>query len=122
MKYLTVIVCVLLVNYGQLIIKHEVNRLGPIPAGSMKEISSYFVKAIFNLGVLSGLFSALIVVLVWIAAMSKFELSSLYPFLSLNFVLVPLLSIYLFGESVNLHKGIGIGLICLGVFIFSMGK
>jgi uncharacterized membrane protein len=121
MKYLSVMTTLLLVTYGQLIIKFEVNKLGVIPTNSSGEVITYLVKAITNIGILSGLIAAFIAALSWIAAMSKFELSSVYPFLSLNFILVPLLSVFLFNESFNLFKMMGITLICLGVFIFSRG-
>ena len=121
MKYLSVIFTLLFVTYGQLIIKYEINKLGRIPTDSIWEIISYFIKAVTNVGILSGLCAAFFAALAWMAAMSRFELSSVYPFLSLNFVLVPILSVYFFGESMNLPKIVGISLICLGVFIFSKG-
>ncbi len=121
MKYITIIVTLILVTYGQLILKSEVNKLGPIPTGSLNEITKYFISAVSNLWILSGLFAAVFAALAWIATMSKFQLSSVYPLLSLNFVIVPLLSIYLFNESLNLFKIIGIIVIIGGVFIFSRG-
>lgn len=117
---LTYIVGILIaVTYGQLIIKYETNKLGPISMDSIQNIFSYLLKAISNIGIISGLLAAAVSALLWIMAMSKYELSSLYPFLSINFILVPLLSVYFFNESINLQKVIGVGIICIGVFVFS---
>lgn len=121
MKYFSVVLTLVFVTYGQLIIKYEINKIGRIPADSTWEMIRYFIKAVTNLGILSGLCAAFLAALSWMAAMSKFELSSVYPLLSFNFVLVPLLSIFLFNESFNLFKMLGIALICLGIFVFSRG-
>lgn len=121
MKFLTLALILLCVTYGQLIIKFEINKLGAIPTNHVTDIIMYFLKAFTNIGILSGFMAAFIAAASWIVLMSKYELSSVYPFLSLNFVIVPLLSIYLFNEQINMIKIIGIGLICVGVFIFSKG-
>ena len=121
MKYISVVLTLVFVTYGQLIIKYGINRIGPHPTSGVLEIANYFVRALTNIWILSGLFAAFIASLAWMAALSKFELSSVYPILSLNFVLVPLLSVYIFGESINAFKVVGILMIVLGVFVFSRG-
>jgi uncharacterized membrane protein len=55
------------------------------------------------------------------AAMTKFNLSYAYPFMSLNFVLVLVLSVWLLSEPVTLQKVIGIGLIVLGTVVAARG-
>ena len=119
MRYFLVTVVIALVTYGQLIIKYEVNRLGAVPLGNFKETISYGFSALTSLYILSGLFAAGLAALAWIAALSRYELSSVYPLLSLNFVLVPLLSVYFFGESMDAFKLFGTAIIVIGVFVFS---
>ena len=46
--------------------------------------------------------------------MTKLELSHAYPFMSLNFVFVIILSSFLFQETVTPSKIVGLGLIILG--------
>ncbi|MCP4414927.1 MAG: EamA family transporter, partial [Gammaproteobacteria bacterium] len=58
----------------------------------------------------------------WMGAISKFELSYAYPFMSLNFVVVVLLSFFLFQEVFNWYKIIGLVVICLGIIIISKGS
>jgi uncharacterized membrane protein len=53
------------------------------------------------------------------AAMTKFELSYAYPLMSLNFVIVLILSAWLLHEPVTLNKTIGIILIVAGTVIAS---
>ncbi len=119
MRYFLVAVVIALVTYGQLIIKYEVNRLGAVPLGNFKETIGYGFSALTSLYILSGLFAAGLAALAWIAALSRYELSSVYPLLSLNFVLVPLLSVYFFGESMDAFKLFGTAIIVIGVFVFS---
>ena len=121
MKYLPVVLTLLFVTYGQLIIKSEINKVGPIPTGDVNEMVKYFFHAISNIGIISGLFAAVCGAFSWMAAMSKFELSSIYPILSLNFVIVPLLSVYIFNESLSVYKIVGMLLIILGVYVLSRG-
>jgi uncharacterized membrane protein len=97
------------------------NKMGPIPVGNMTALGGYFLKVVTDIGILSGLLAALLAAFTWMAAMSKYQLSALYPFLSINFVLVPLLSVYFFHETLNIYKIIGILVIVLGVFIFTKG-
>ena len=120
MRYVLVGIVILLVTYGQLIIKYEVDKLGPIPS-EWREASGYLARALLNLGIVSGLLAAALAAVAWMATLSRYELSSVYPLLSLNFLLVPLLSVLLFDESVNWFKGVGTLLIVLGVVVFARG-
>ncbi len=119
MRYFLVTVVIVLVTYGQLIIKYEVNRMGAVPLDNIKEAIGYGFSALTSLYILSGLLAAALAALAWIAALSRYELSSVYPLLSLNFVLVPLLSVHFFGESMDAFKLVGAAIIVFGVFVFS---
>jgi len=64
---------------------------------------------------LSSFVAAFAVSLFWMAAMTEFESSFAYPFMSLAFVLVFLLSGALFGESMSFEKIVGMLLIISGI-------
>lgn len=59
----------------------------------------------------AALFSAF---LARMAAVTKFDLSHAYPFISLNFVVVLLISGWLSSDSMAMQKILGAGLIVLG--------
>ena len=122
MRYLLVAIVIVLVTYGQLAIKFGLNRMGSIPLDTVRAAAGYGFNALMSPYVFSGLFAAGLAALAWMAALSRYDLSSVYPLLSLNFVLVPLLSIYLFGESMDGFKAAGTGIIVIGVFVFSAGS
>ena len=104
--------------YGQLILKWRIMQYGSFPAETSEKIK--FLAFLFlDPVILSGFLAAFLASLSWMAAMTKFELSYAYPFMSLNFVLVLLLSSNLLGEPVTLYKIIGVTLIVLGTLVIA---
>jgi drug/metabolite transporter (DMT)-like permease len=55
------------------------------------------------------------------AAMTKFDLSHAYPFMSLNFVIVLLASNWLLNEPITPQKALGVFLIILGTIVAARG-
>jgi len=77
------------------------------------------LKLLFDPFIFSGFASAFVASLFWMAALSKFELSFAYPFMSLSFVLVFGISVLLFNDAVTMSKIVGLVFIVLGIFISS---
>ncbi|WP_100010291.1 EamA family transporter [Lentibacillus sediminis] len=102
--------------YGQLILKWKIDQQGSLPV-PMGEKFVFLLQLLLNPWILSGFFAAFLAALSWMAAMSKFDISYAYPFMSLSFVLVFILSAVLFGEPVSTQKVIGFGFIVLGIII-----
>lgn len=104
--------------YGQLIIKSQVSSAGVFPDDSGEKIA-FIVRLLLNPLVISGFISAFLASLAWMAALTQFELSFAYPFMSLSFVAVIFLSIILFGEPLTFNKIFGTGLLIVALFIIS---
>ena len=104
--------------YGQIILKWQINRIGSLPENLIDKIY-FFAQLLSNPWILSGFFSAFIASFFWMAAMTKFDISYAYPFMSSAFVLVFLLSIVLFHEPITWQKTIGLVFIVLGIIITS---
>jgi uncharacterized membrane protein len=122
LRYVLVSTVILLVTYGQLIIKHRVNLLGSAPAlGQPAELGRYLFSALTDLGIVSGLSAAVLAALAWMVTLSRYELSSVYPLLAINFLLVPFFSILFFEEDLNVLKGFGLVIVVAGLVIFSLG-
>lgn len=109
---------ILLTVYGQLILKWQVSKAGSFPTPISDRIT-FLVKLTFNPWIISGLLAGFLSLLSWMAAMTKFELSYAYPFMSLAFVLVLLSSALFFNEVVSASKVVGICFIVLGIIISS---
>ncbi|MCG9650474.1 EamA family transporter [Vibrio brasiliensis] len=104
--------------YGQLILKWRVGKYGPIPSDTLEKLK-YLFTVVIDPFIISGFVAAFLASLAWIGAMTKFELSFSYPFMSLNFVLVFVLSYWLFDETLNWYKVIGLLLIIAGTIVTS---
>ena len=90
--------------------------VGQVPQ-SLGEFVPFFFRAFSNLYVLSAVFLWVVAALAWILAVSKAEISQVYPAMGLSFVLVALFSWLTMGESVTYLRWAGIVLVCLGVFL-----
>ena len=49
-----------------------------------------------------------------------YDLSYIYPFTGLSFVLAALVSYFFLGEAVSINRWIGVAVICLGVYLVSI--
>ena len=85
----------------------------------IRERIFFLVGLVFNPWIISGLGAGFLAMLCWLAAMTKFELSYAYPFMSLAFVLVLILSALLFHESVTITKILGLMFVVAGIIIAS---
>ena len=109
--------------YSQMIMKWRISgRFAglKIPDGIWPKVCTLFT-VIFDPFVFSGLVATFVSGLCWMATMSKLEIGYAYPFTSLGFVLVVLLSGWLFGESLNAWRIGGVILIVAGITIASQG-
>src|SRR3989442_1498254 len=98
---------------GQLLLKLGVVEVGAAGRADVPLIA----RALTNIKVVSGLACAVAAALCWIVAVSRSNLSFAYPFMGLAIVLVLALSPTLLGEPVSLKRWIGVGIVCLGLWI-----
>jgi multidrug transporter EmrE-like cation transporter len=71
--------------------------------------------------VLSSILATLLAGVSWMLTMSRFEISYAYPWIGLNFVLMLLFGVLLFGESISITKVIGTLLVIAGIFVIARG-
>lgn len=111
-KYLITALCVILGVIGQVLFKQGLIAFGSF---NFKQIVSIvFSPYVFTGFVFYGTSSIL-----WLYSLSKFELSKIYPVLSLGYIGTCIAGYYLFGESISLNKIIGISFICIGILILN---
>ncbi|WP_082233171.1 EamA family transporter [Halobacillus massiliensis] len=116
MGYLYIFGTIFFTVYGQLILKWKIDQYGGLPA-QWTDKAIFLVQLLLNPFILSGFLSAFVASIFWMAAMTKFDISYAYPFMSLSFVLVFVLSVFLFGEPMTLKKVMGISLIVAGIIV-----
>ena len=109
--------------YSQLVIKWRISGKFAgleLPDGIWPKLVTLFM-VLFDPFIFSGLVATFISGLCWMATMSKLEIGYAYPLTSLGFVLVVLLSHFLFGESLNAWRIWGVALIIAGITVASQG-
>jgi multidrug transporter EmrE-like cation transporter len=117
-----VIISALLTVAANLLMRAGVDRAGGFPAqlkSSISAIIKLLSQPLFDLGCLFYIMASLI----WFHIISTQPLSVAYPLLvSLTFVFVTLGAVFIFHESLNTTKIIGITIILIGIFILSGGN
>ena len=120
MGYLYIFGTIFFTVYGQLIIKWQMAQVGPLPYTSSEKIF-FLLQMFFNIWIVSAFFSAFVAAIFWMAAMTKFDLSHAYPFMSLSFVFVIVLSGLFFHEAITFLKLLGVLLIVTGIVVGAQG-
>lgn len=118
MSYIYIALTIIFTVYGQIVIKWQASNAGPFPEDFNDKLL-FLLRLVFNPWVLSGLAAAFLASLAWMAAMTKFDLSHAYPFMSLAFVLVLFLSAFFFNEPLTFSKIAGMALIVGGILVGS---
>ena len=109
---------IILAVYSQLIMRWQVRLAGTLPddlPGKANFIFSLFI----NPWVMSGLLATLGSGVAWMLALSRFDITYAYPWISLNFLLIALFGAYFFEETFSTGKLIGTALVLAGVLLIA---
>jgi len=107
------VICTLLGAAGQVLIKLGAAQLGA---------STSPIAMITNPLLLSGYLLYGLMTVLFVFALRDEELSLLYPIIALTYVWVTGLSVWLFRETFNLAKGVGVATIVAGVSLLGRGS
>ena len=118
MGYFYIAGTILFTVYGQLILKWRMNKVNDFPEPALEKII-FLLKFVFEPFVFSSFVAAFVAALFWMAAMSKFDVSYAYPFMSGAFIIVFVLSVIFFNEPISWHKILGLILIVSGIIVTS---
>lgn len=116
--WLMVAATVILTSYGQIVLKWQSTVTIAPPFSFMKDWP-VVIQMLARPWVMSAFAAAFGASLCWMAALSKLEINKAYPFMALNFLLVCLLAVPLFGEHFGLAKAGGLVLIVMGLILIS---
>lgn len=100
---------------GQVLLKLGVNRIGQIDL-SWPSLLHTLLNIFTNLWVITGIFCFVSSMILWIKVISNMELSKAYPSVSLSYIIVFLISIFIFNETASSSKIVGLILVALGVY------
>jgi drug/metabolite transporter (DMT)-like permease len=112
-----VLVCVVFGALGQISMKTGMGQVRQINSFSNLSDSNTIRDIFSNSYVLGGLFFYVVATFLWLGALSTLNVSSIYPLLSLGYVLTAIFAIIFLGEVVTSSQWGGIALIAMGCFL-----
>ena len=106
---------------GQTLYKRNTNRL---ETHSLKTMRSYFafMKDVLLLpGIWLGLLSMAAGLIIWLTALSRFDLSFVFPASSILYVLILFASRIFLREKIDSMKLVGTSLVIIGIIVITLG-
>jgi drug/metabolite transporter (DMT)-like permease len=123
-KYVLLAVMVAIGSFGQIMLKLGVEqssgRVGTI--SSVMDIARAAILFLRNYYILGGVVLYGIGFFLWLAALTKFELSYAYPIMASVYIFILLLSWLLLGEHISAVRIIGTLVIAVGIAIVAFNK
>jgi drug/metabolite transporter (DMT)-like permease len=107
MNYIAMFVSIILGAIAQILMKF----------GTLK--TSSILSMFVNVYIISGILLYGLSALFWIYAISKIQLSYAYPMVSLGYVIVFVLSYFIFNEPINVLRVSGLIAIIIGVLMIA---
>ncbi|MDH5184780.1 MAG: EamA family transporter [Gammaproteobacteria bacterium] len=119
-EHIYIISTILFTVYSQLIMRWQVGLAGGLPADGQGKIV-FIINLLLNPWVISGVVATFLAGVSWMLAMTKFEISYAFPFISLNYILILFAAFILFGETFSMVKIIGTTLVVVGLLVIARG-
>jgi drug/metabolite transporter (DMT)-like permease len=104
-----ILIGVVFASLGQLFFKVRTNNTGELSLSNIWQFMNIFIIVGLVFYALGSLF--------WIIALSKADLSFVYPFTAVTFIIVYILSFFLLKEPFHLNRLVGTGIIIIGICI-----
>jgi undecaprenyl phosphate-alpha-L-ara4N flippase subunit ArnF len=118
MRYLYVFATLFFTVYGQMILKWRILKLNwSMPHTGIWDMVVSYAKFLLDPFIFSGFLAAFVASVCWSMAMTKFQITEAYPFMSLAPAIVFLLGVWLLGETFTIGKVIGLVLIIVGLIV-----
>ena len=111
--FLHILLPVVMSIMGEFILKYTVH--GKALGINLETVTMIIGSPIILVGILLISLSALL----WIIGMTKFQLSFMYPFLSLSYVVIIIGSEFLLNEQVSFNRYLSILFIVIGLLLIS---
>jgi drug/metabolite transporter (DMT)-like permease len=116
---LLVVVAVVLGGAGHVMLSKGMKPVGDLTEAPSSRLGGMVARALSNQWVLLGIALQAIFFFMYLALLSRAEVSQLLPLTALDYVVVALLAQWLLGEVVTPARWAGIGLIAVGVALVS---
>jgi multidrug transporter EmrE-like cation transporter len=118
MVYLLILLGVMLNAAAQLLLKAGMSQIGHFEFSSANVVP-IGLKVLMNLPIMTGLFTYVVSVLIWLLVLSRAQVSFAYPMVSLGYIVTAIAAYYIFGEPMSALRVVGIFVIITGVYLIS---
>lgn len=116
---LVIVLSVLCSSVAQIFLKQGMNHCQCSFRLSADNIWPLFSGLILNPYLVAGVFLHILALFTWLYVLKHVDVSYAYPFISMGFVIVLVLSYFLFNEQLSVYRVSGIAAIMLGIFLVS---
>jgi uncharacterized membrane protein len=103
-------------SFGQILLKIGVNRIGTFSAKGLSDLILIGVNILKNPYIISGTLLLGGSYFLWLAMLSWFNLSLVYPLTAVGLLFVALFSYFMLGETLTLLNYLGVVLMAAGIF------
>lgn len=118
-NYILILVSVCISVAAQTLLKSGMKEIGKIDTVSLPVLLPLIWTMGTNVFVIAGLSMYVIGTFIWLILLSRLDLSFLYPFGALQYLLIFIVSYFLLGEQIKLARIIGVAVVLGGIFIIS---
>ena len=116
MNIVLILVSVLLNSAAQMLMRKGMLAVGEVRLSNLFQMVGPMLA---NVWLWLSMLCYMVSFVLWMVVLSKMEMSYAYPFLSVGYVVVAVGGYYFFGEGLSMVRLLGIGVICIGVFLIS---
>ena len=111
-----ILIGTLFASSGQILWKIGMTDIGPSSISA-----SSIISMVMNPWVIGGLICYGLSTLFWLVALSRADLSFVYPFIALTFIIIFIASAFLFHESISYLRLTGAAIIVCGIIVLVRG-
>jgi len=112
-RYFLILIPITLVVLGQ-----SLSKIG----ASYIYLNNFSISQVFNVFIIVAFICLLARGLVWLVLMRMFDLAFIYPFMSVSYILILIVSYLAFKEVITVGKIAGCCLISFGVFCIGLAE
>ena len=118
MEYMYIAGTIVFTVYGQIILKWRISKLAWVMAdGGLLDKVKCYLTLLFDPFIFSCFVSAFVASVCWTMAMTKFEITVAYPFMSLSPAIVLILGVFFLNETFTWGKLIGLIFLITGIIL-----
>ena len=117
-QIIVVLVAVLLGAIGQIVLKRGMNQVKVV---GTREVVHNLFKVFTNMFIIGGLCSYVLSSILWLYSMTRFDISFMYPLISLSYLITTIFAIIFLKEKVHSKRWLGLTLIIVGSFLIMAG-